>query len=186
MRCIQSQEQSPAAIWYSGWEVAGRPVLLSSGPFGGGGRTADELCDTFVGVACSHDRESAWGTIQRITGLRGRGRGATPPALARLVEGILARYPNWADLPDELLDDEHQVWSDGRIRADGPLLVLGICRAWVERVQPFVVSEANRLGLVCYDMQLGQVYLPAASDAEPLSWPPNMTENDDGFAQGQR
>lgn len=114
-----------------------------------------------------HDPESAWEIVQRLAGLRGSSKGAPPPELVRFVERILARYPNWADLPDELLDDEHQVWADGRLRVDGPLLVLGICRAWVERAQPFVVAEANRLGLVCYDMQLGRVYPPVGPGAAP-------------------
>jgi hypothetical protein len=34
-------------------------------------------------------------------------------------------------------------------------------------VQPFVVEEANRLGLVCYDMQLGKLYQPAEPSAAP-------------------
>ena len=88
-----------------------------------------------------------------------------PTALVQFVERITARYPNWADLPDDELDDDHQVWTDGRVRARGPLLILGICRKWIEVVQPFVVEEAGRHGLVCYDMQRGSVYKPAEPGA---------------------
>jgi hypothetical protein len=105
------------------------------------------------------DSQHAWEIVERLS--EERGAGGPPPALVQLVERITARYPNWADLPDDQLDDEHIVWVDGRVQARGPLLVLGICSGWIERVQPFVVEEANRLGLVCFDMQLGKLYLPS-------------------------
>src|SRR5262249_56602971 len=92
---------------------------------------------------------------------RDAGHSTPRRALVGLVERLVARPPNWADLPDDQQDDEHTVWVDGRLRAPGPLLVLGITWGWCDRVQPFVVEEANRLGLVCYDMQLGKLYQPA-------------------------
>jgi hypothetical protein len=42
----------------------------------------------------------------------------------------------------------------------GPIEIIGIVRDRVDEVQPFVVSVASELGLVCYDMQLNKLYLP--------------------------
>jgi hypothetical protein len=115
------------------------------------------------------DEDDAWAIIDRLVKEGDGGIIPTPPALDRFIARITARYPNWGDLPPDELDDERTVWTDGQIGASGPLLVLGICSHWVDRVQPIVVQEANRLGLVCYDMQEGRIYGPlkGLGDARP-------------------
>ena len=106
------------------------------------------------------DLDHAWEIIEQLGADQEAGGNSIPPALVRLVDRITARYPNWGNLPDDELDDERQVWTDGVVKANGPLLALGISTDWLDQALPFVLEEASRLGLFCYDMQLGMVCGP--------------------------
>jgi hypothetical protein len=112
------------------------------------------------------DNDHAWEIIGQLCEEMDRGATTTPQALVQFVAQITARYPNSRDLPPEQRhDDEHRVWGQ-QVEADGPMLALGILSWWVSRVQPFVVETANRLGLVCYDMQCGGLHLPPDQSSE--------------------
>jgi hypothetical protein len=100
----------------------------------------------------------SWEIIKRLLREQDEGLRQTPPALPEFLRRITARYPDLMDIPD----DEDGVWSDGPMQAEGPIEIVGIRPSCVDEVQPFVVAQAVTLGLACYDMQIGRLYLPGA------------------------
>ena len=107
------------------------------------------------------DANSAWNVICELVAERDRNPDALP-ILREFITRITGRYPDFMDLSDGEID-EKGVWTDGPIEPSGAIEIIGIRTQFVDEVQPFVVQEANLLGLVCYDMQIGRLYLPAAS-----------------------
>jgi len=80
------------------------------------------------------------------------------PKFITVVQNLTARYPCITTL-----EADEGVWTDGPLDGvcDSGAYGLGIMTDYVDEVQPFVVAEANKLGLTVYDMQMGLFYLPS-------------------------
>lgn len=104
------------------------------------------------------DDAAAWEFMLEIA--ERRPEGEVPQVFHELMDRLTRRYPCICDLPDDDLDDG--VWSDGPLRnnATHAITILGISFPHVEKVQPFVVSTANALGLIVFDDQVGKIYRP--------------------------
>jgi len=101
----------------------------------------------------------AWDIICRLEFEQNHQATSVASPIREFLKRITSRYPDIMDIPDDLVDDLG-VWSDGPMVVSGPIEIVGIVRDRVDEVQPFVVSVAIELGLVCYDMQLNKLYLP--------------------------
>ncbi len=86
-------------------------------------------------------------------------RSAQNPRFVELARQLTSRYPCITVQDDE---DGEVAWSDGPLdgRSDSPVYVLGLQAGMLGEVHPFVVSSANALGLIVYDMQAAEAYLP--------------------------
>jgi hypothetical protein len=105
------------------------------------------------------NESQAWEIIEQLEAEQGRCTTPGLPTIVEFLKRITSRYPDLMDIPDEQVDDLG-VWTDGPMIASGPIEIVGIVRDRVDEVQPFVISVANELGLVCYDMQINKLYLP--------------------------
>ena len=75
------------------------------------------------------------------------------PKYVEAAERLTAKYPFEQDLG---VDPEGEVWSDGPLmpRRGDRIWGVGLLSQSASEVQPFVVTVANQLGLVVYDMQI--------------------------------
>jgi hypothetical protein len=120
------------------------------------------------------DDDAAWELMWEVA--ERENQGAVPQVFQDLITRLTQRYPCICDLPDDQADDG--VWTDGPLRnnATPNITILGIRAGNLRAVQPFVVSTANALGLVVFDMQLGKVYRPAtAQKNKPNQGPKKAT-----------
>jgi len=84
----------------------------------------------------------------------------TPEAKERVggfVSEVTTRYPQIDGLPEDQVDDSP--WSCAFDALWG-YCVMSMVYSAAEEVAPFVVAMAAKHGLVCYDPQGGNVYLP--------------------------
>lgn len=83
------------------------------------------------------------------------------PLFIQLATDLTARYPCLCDFEDDA--SEACVWVDGPLDGitDRGCYSLGIVTRHLEEVYPFVVETATSLGLVVYDFQCGDTFLPA-------------------------
>jgi hypothetical protein len=104
------------------------------------------------------DEARAWSELDAVIDAEG----PTPAVFGELLDRLTARYPCINDLPDEDVDDG--VWSDGPLRNDfgHRAAVLGIVYSRADEVLPFVISEANVLGLVVYDWGTKTIHRPSS------------------------
>jgi len=88
------------------------------------------------------------------------------PKYVEAAERLTAKYPFEQDLG---VDPEGEVWSDGPLmpRRGDRIWGVGLLSQSASEVQPFVVTVANQLGLVVYDMQIGRAYLPDGTVLSP-------------------
>lgn len=103
------------------------------------------------------------------------------PKFISLANALMAAYPCITTLAD---NDATGVWSDGPLDGvtDERCYVLGISQHHSE-VRQHLVACASRLGLTCFDMQDGRLFLPDGSvlpEGIPLSAtrPVRLTEED--------
>jgi hypothetical protein len=90
------------------------------------------------------------------------------PKFIFLAQRLTSRYPcmcsptTGAEDDDEEISPSDYAWSDGPIdgRTNAAVYKLGLNVGLLEEVQPFVVQEANALGLCVMDGQAGEAYLP--------------------------
>ena len=77
------------------------------------------------------------------------------PAILAFVEALLDRWP---DITNE--GGEDSPWADGPMieNASGPIIYFGMMASGLKEAVPFVIDEARRRGLVCFDPQ-GPPYL---------------------------
>lgn len=89
------------------------------------------------------------------------GRAETPRAtFALLLKRLTRRYPDITSRRGMELPQEEWAWSDGPLSpGDTAVFVLGLNTPMCDQVQPFVVEQANKLGLHVADEQAGEVYL---------------------------
>ncbi|MDP1982901.1 MAG: hypothetical protein Q8K23_10160, partial [Sulfuritalea sp.] len=91
------------------------------------------------------------------------------PKFHALAARLVRRYPDLNGMPSPEGDEEASVddlaWADGEIsgESDDAVLNLGLNTARLDEVQPFVVAEANALGLCVMDEQAGKVFLTGGS-----------------------
>lgn len=83
------------------------------------------------------------------------------PLFIRLAKALTERYPCLCDFDDDATDA--CVWVDGPLDGitDRGRYSLGIVTRYLDEVYPFVVETATSLGLVVYDFQCGDTFLPA-------------------------
>lgn len=83
------------------------------------------------------------------------------PLFIQLASALTARYPCLCDFDDDEVDA--CVWLDGPLDGitDRGGYALGIVTRHLDEVYPFVIETATSLGLVVYDFQSGEAFLPA-------------------------
>jgi hypothetical protein len=91
--------------------------------------------------------------------------GPVPPVFAEFLARLTNRYPCICDLPDEQVDDG--VWSDGPLRNNlgHRASVLGMVYSRVDEVLPFLIDQANALGLLVFDWATGTIHRPSTGQA---------------------
>jgi len=87
-------------------------------------------------------------------------KGPVPPIFAELLARLINRYPCICDLSDEQVDDG--VWSDGPLRNNlgHRASVLGMVYSRVDEVLPFLIEQANALGLIVFDWATKTIHRP--------------------------
>ena len=112
--------------------------------------THDELMDRYFGVDAIGDEPPA----------------SEPPTRA-IADFLKALLEHWPDIGEP--GGEDSPWADGPManNASGPIICFSITTDGLAEAVPFVVEEAERLGLVCFDEQ-GPPFL--------LTSPPTGTE----------
>jgi len=92
-------------------------------------------------------------------------QGPVPHIFEQLLARLTNRYPCICDLPDEQVDDG--VWSDGPLRNNfgHRASVLGIVYSRVDEVLPFLIAQANVLGLVVFDWATETIHRPRPARA---------------------
>jgi hypothetical protein len=104
----------------------------------------------------SEDDASAWVEVDDVIAAEG----PVPDVFAELLARLTRRYPCICDLPDEQVDDG--VWSDGPLRNNlgHRASVLGMVYSRVDEVLPFLIEQANSLGMVVFDWATGMIHRP--------------------------
>ena len=101
---------------------------------------------------------SAWAGLDALIDAEG----PVPSVFTELLARLTARYPCICDLRDEQVDDG--VWSDGPLRNNlgHRASVLGMVYSRVDEVLPFLIEQANSLGLVVFDWATETIHRPEA------------------------
>lgn len=83
-----------------------------------------------------------------------------PAVFQTLHDRLTARYPCICTLSDDEVDDG--VWSDGPLinNFGERAATLGLTFGSVDKVLPFLIQQANELGLVVFDPQTGRIHRP--------------------------
>jgi hypothetical protein len=105
------------------------------------------------------DDESAWDHLSQIQDRMDEEKGgADVPLFLQLAERLTARYP---DLTKCGPYDESP-WSDGPMTGNvlPELFYFGLSFTKASVVVPFVVQEANSLGLTVFDVQTEEIFRP--------------------------
>ena len=86
-----------------------------------------------------------------------------PEAFQILHDRLTARYPCICDLSDDEVDDG--VWSDGPLinNFGERAATLAMRVSASEQVVPFVIKQANELGLVVFDPQTKLIHRPGSA-----------------------
>lgn len=102
------------------------------------------------------DDRVAWSEVNALIDAEG----PMPAVFEQLLAPLTARYPCICDLDDDHVDDG--VWSDGPLRNNlgHRASVLGMVYSRVEEVLPFLIREANALGLSVFDWATETVHRP--------------------------
>jgi hypothetical protein len=116
------------------------------------------------------DDPQAW---DRYRGLQAEQASAPPQATSRpevfqtLHDLLTARYPCICTLSDDEVDDG--VWSDGPLinNFGERVATLGVTFGAVDKVLPFLIQQANELGLVVLDPQSNRIHRPETRSAKP-------------------
>lgn len=100
---------------------------------------------------------AAWGAVDEVI----EAKGPVPAVFEELLVRLTDRYPCICDLPDEQIDDG--VWSDGPLRNNlgHRASVLGMVYSRVDEVLPFLIEQANALGLVVFDWATETIHRPS-------------------------
>lgn len=91
------------------------------------------------------------------------GKGQQNPKFIALAKQLTHRYPCITQLTgNEPVGHEEGVWSEGPLNGitQAPIYGIGIVTSFLEEVVPFVQKTANALGLIVYDPQTADTYLP--------------------------
>jgi hypothetical protein len=82
---------------------------------------------------------------------------------------LTARYPCLCDLSDDEVDDG--VWSDGPLMNNfgERTATLALQFGAAEQVAPFVIEQANALGLVVFDPQSNCIHRPRSDACGPAA-----------------
>jgi hypothetical protein len=86
------------------------------------------------------------------------------PKFIALAQQLTHRYPCITQLTgNEPEGYEGGVWSEGPLNGitQAPIYGIGIVTSFLEEVVPFVKKTANALGLIVYDPQTADTYLPS-------------------------
>jgi TPR repeat protein len=87
-----------------------------------------------------------------------------------LLKRLTRRYPDITSPEAQTLPEDSLAWSDGPLSAGNrPVLVLGLTSAMCDEVQPFLVKEANKLGLHVTDEQAGEIYLASGEQVSVVA-----------------
>ena len=99
---------------------------------------------------------AAWKALDAVIDAEG----PVPSVFDELLLKLTAKYPCICDLPDDQVDDG--VWSDGPLRNNlgHQASVLGMVYSRVDEVLPFLIREANALGLVVFDWATHAIHRP--------------------------
>lgn len=109
--------------------------------------------------AVPEDDESAWEHLSDIQDRMGEEEGgANVPLFLQLIERLTARYPDLTKCGP----DEESPWSDGPMTGNvlPELFYFGMSFSNAAVVVPFVVQEANALGLTVFDVQTEEIFRP--------------------------
>lgn len=91
-------------------------------------------------------------------------KGPQNPKFIALAKQLTHRYPCITQLTgNEPVGYEEGVWSEGPLNGitQAPIYGIGIVTSFLEEVVPFVQKTANALGLIVYDPQTADTYLPS-------------------------
>ena len=95
-----------------------------------------------------------------LSALRGVKQGQNPKFIA-LAQRLTGRYPCIMSPQAEALPESELAWSDGPLngRTDKAVFGIGVRTEMLDEVRPFVVEQANAMGLNVLDQQAGEVFL---------------------------
>lgn len=83
------------------------------------------------------------------------------PKFARLAQRLTKQYPDITSREAEEMPESEFAWSDGPLdgKPGTAVYAIGLARPMLDEVRPFVVQQANALGLSVTDEQAGEVFL---------------------------
>jgi hypothetical protein len=110
------------------------------------------------------------GALAMVQRLRGERPGPNP-LFRQLVETLTRRFPDITSDEAAELPESELAWSDGPLCGDDDraVFVLGLLTQRLDDVRPFVVDEANALGLAVFDGQAAQAFFPGG--IRLFAWP---------------
>lgn len=120
------------------------------------------------------DVRGALAIVERL-----RARQPARRAFPGLARRLTARYPCITSEAARAISELEWAWSDGPLDGgtDSAVYSIGLSTAMVDEVLPFVVREANALGIAVLDPQGGQAHLPGGQvlghGAQP-QWQPDQ------------
>jgi hypothetical protein len=105
----------------------------------------------------SFNDEIAW---QQVAALNEQEDDEGAKDFISLINKLTERYPCICDLSEDKIDEG--VWSDGPLvnNAGKNITTLAIVYSQADKVVPFLIETANRMGFVVFDYQSENIYRP--------------------------
>ncbi|MGE8224353.1 MAG: hypothetical protein ACN6RK_01085 [Stenotrophomonas sp.] len=130
--------------------------------------------DLIVGPLPQDDKQ-AWQHIETLRESYYDDSREKAPALVELHAVLTARYPCLCSYPDDDPEMDNSPWADGPMIGNfaHEMGMLAISFSRVDEVAPFIIAEANALGISVADGQSAEIHRPgggAQKQAEKRSW----------------
>lgn len=108
------------------------------------------------------DQQQAWQEIEALREVYYEDERPVASQLQQLHAQLTARYPCLCDFAEDDPAMDDSPWADGPMinNFSHDMGMLAIVYSKVEQVLPFIIQQANQLGITVADGQDGQIYRP--------------------------
>jgi hypothetical protein len=125
--------------------------------------------DLIVGSLPASDAE-AWRAIETLRERYHEDKSDKAPALVKLHEQLIKRYPCLCSYAEDDPAMEQSPWADGPMLGNfaSEMGMLAIVFSRVDEVVPFIIEQASNLSISVADGQTGRIYRPIVGSQPPV------------------